>query len=326
MKITFYLRDLRQGNYSIEKIFHAVADQLKDQSEISFFYVDSSKGFLRNLLSARKAQGDVNHITGDVNWLIFGLDKRKTIITVHDLGHFENTLTGLKKWIYKHLWLLIPFKKAQLLTSISEFTKSRIKYHFGFHQKIVVIHNPLIQNKSSIVKRAFNQEKPNILQIGIMQNKNLERLIHAAKDLDCHLILIRDLDETTKQQLRQKKISFECYSDVSEELLQELYLRTDILFFASTYEGFGLPIIEAQAYRIPVITSNLCSMPEVAGHNSLLVDPYSVNAIRDGLRKIINNESFREDLVRHGEENVKRFKIEIISRKYLQLYHRVHEN
>lgn len=326
MRITYYLRDPREGNYSIEKIFHTLGDQLKDTFEISFFYVDSNQSIFKNLLSARKAQGDINHITGDVNWLIFGLDRRKTIITVHDLGHFENTLVGLKRFLYKYLWLYIPFKRAKAITAISRFTKSRINYHFGFTTKVVVIHNPLIPSKKVKSKRLFNTRKPNILQIGSMPNKNLDQLIDAVEGSEVNLLLVRKPDEKIGQRLKKKKISFKWYSGLSENELEDTYLETDILFFASTYEGFGLPIIEAQSFGIPVITSNLCSMPEVAGPNSLLVDPYDRLNIREALEKIRTNKDFRENLSSFGQENVNRFRIDIISKQYAELYQQINES
>ncbi|MCG8390500.1 MAG: glycosyltransferase [Cytophagales bacterium] len=326
MRITYYLRDPREGNYSIEKIFKALGNRLKDKFEVSFFYIDSDKSVFKNLRSARKAQGDINHITGDVNWLIFGLDRRKTILTVHDLGHFENTLVGLKRWIYKYLWLYIPFKRAKFITAISSFTKSRINYHFGFSRKVIIIHNPLVSIAAGKYKRPFNTRKPNVLQIGSMPNKNLDQLIDAVEGLDINLLLVRKPNEEIKQLLKRKEISYEWYSELSEDQLAAIYLKTDILFFGSTYEGFGLPIIEAQSFGIPVITSNLCSMPEVAGLNSLLINPYDKYDIREALEKIRTDKDFRETLSVQGKKNVDRFRIDIISKKYQELYQKVYES
>jgi len=99
-----------------------------------------------------------------------------------------------------------------------------------------------------------------------------------------------------------------------------------MLVFASTYEGFGLPIVEAQATGRPVVTSNILSMPEVAGGAACLVDPFNVASIREGIAKVIQDSSYREYLVRLGFENVKRFQPENIAKNYLDIYTNILEH
>jgi glycosyltransferase involved in cell wall biosynthesis len=94
--------------------------------------------------------------------------------------------------------------------------------------------------------------------------------------------------------------------------------------FASTYEGFGLPIIEANAVGRPVVTSHLWSMPEVAGKSALLVDPYDVASIRDGVLSIIEDAHLRSVLIKNGLENIKRFRLSLIAEQYSALYQEVY--
>ncbi len=115
------------------------------------------------------------------------------------------------------------------------------------------------------------------------------------------------------------KIEYEGFVNLSEEQLFEKYKDCDLLFFASTYEGFGMPIMEANIVGRPVITSNLYSMPEVAGNAALLVDPFN-DDIRNGILKIINEDSLRDDLITKGFKNADRFTLENIAEDYLQLY------
>jgi glycosyltransferase involved in cell wall biosynthesis len=88
----------------------------------------------------------------------------------------------------------------------------------------------------------------------------------------------------------------------------------------STLEGFGMPIIEAQAMGRVVITSNVSSMPDVAGKGALLVDPLNINAMQSALEKILSDESLRKQLIEYGFENIKRFDATTVSEMYLELY------
>jgi glycosyltransferase involved in cell wall biosynthesis len=88
----------------------------------------------------------------------------------------------------------------------------------------------------------------------------------------------------------------------------------------STLEGFGMPIIEAQATGRVVLTSNCSSMPDVAGKGALLVDPFSIKSMREGLKKLISDSKLRDTLINEGFENVKRFEVETISAMYFEVY------
>ena len=102
--------------------------------------------------------------------------------------------------------------------------------------------------------------------------------------------------------------------------LVEAYRRCDMVVFASLYEGFGLPILEAQAMGRPVITSNFGAMKEAAGDGALLVDPYSVEAIREAVLRIKREPALREDLIAKGLRNAERFRAEAVAARYGELY------
>jgi glycosyltransferase involved in cell wall biosynthesis len=87
--------------------------------------------------------------------------------------------------------------------------------------------------------------------------------------------------------------------------------------YPSLYEGFGIPVLEAGACGVPVITSNTSSLPEVAGDAALLVDPYDVDAIADAMYRLVTDEALRAELTRRGAENVKRFSWEKCARETL---------
>ena len=105
--------------------------------------------------------------------------------------------------------------------------------------------------------------------------------------------------------------------------MYQQYRLCDILLFCSLYEGFGLPIIEAQAVGRPVITSNYGAMKEISNGSACLVNPKDPNSIYSGLKKIVKNKKYRESLVFKGFRNVKRFSAQKIGRDYVNLYKKI---
>ena len=94
--------------------------------------------------------------------------------------------------------------------------------------------------------------------------------------------------------------------------------------FASLYEGFGLPILEGQAVRRPVITSNLYSMPEVWADGACYVDPLNVSDIRNKVKRILDDADFREQLITSGLKNVENYRLSNVVRQYAELYEQVY--
>ncbi|OQY75518.1 MAG: hypothetical protein B6D44_01230, partial [Ignavibacteriales bacterium UTCHB2] len=201
-----------------------------------------------------------------------------------------------------------------------EATKKEIlKYVNCDPEKIKVIHvsvSPIFHR----VDKKFNKEKPAILQIGTAPNKNLNGLIDAVKGISCKLVIIGEPNENTLKKLNDYKIEYECLVNLTEEGLFEKYQACDLLFYASTYEGFGMPIVEANIVGRPVLTSNLYSMPEVAGDSALLVDPYKTEEIRNGIKIIIDDHAFRNELINRGYRNSERFTLSKLAQQYLSTY------
>lgn len=326
MDVVFFNREKREVNFSIEELFCMLKKEFEKKISFSDFYFDKNKSRLSNILTARKFQGNINHITGDVNFLALGLNGSKTILTVHDLGFFENPI---HKWhtklLYKLLWLSLPLKKVKYITTVSQFTKDKIKQYFPYlEKKIIVIHNPY-NPIFKFSQKPFNVEKPRILLIGTGDHKNHNRLFEAVKNISCSLSIIGKLTSEQKTILKNYKIEYTNDYALTLADVYKKYLECDLLYFASLYEGFGLPIIEANAVGRPVITSNIASMPEVAGNSALLVDPYSVNEIRTAIIRLIENEALRQQLIENGKKNIEKFEISKIANQYLSLYKKVEE-
>jgi glycosyltransferase involved in cell wall biosynthesis len=151
-------------------------------------------------------------------------------------------------------------------------------------------------------------------------------LIIAIKDIFCHLRIIGRLNEEQLKLLKKYKINYSNTFDLSATEMLEEYRKADIVTFVSTYEGFGMPIIEANAVGRVVITSNIAAMPEVANNAALMVNPLDTEAIRNGILKLINDDNYRNQLIQNGFENAKRFDVNVIAEQYLELYKEVENN
>jgi glycosyltransferase involved in cell wall biosynthesis len=326
--VTFYHRKPRKvGNYSVEFIFDDVRKRLSRVfiPKVAYSHYESSGVLKRfyNCVEAMWKQGDVNHVTGDINYLGLFLSKRKTIQTILDCIHLQSS-SGIKYKILKYFWLTIPARNASYLTAISNSTKSEILKHEDIDpEKIKVIHVAISENYKYVPKE-FNSTRPRILQVGTAPNKNIDRLIDALKGMNCILEIIGKQNPEYEEKLKTNDISFEYKSGLSDEEMVRRYIDADIIALVSTYEGFGMPILEGQATGRVVITSDAFSMPEVAGDGACLVDPFKVESIRAGLTKIINDDQYRNKLIANGLENVKRFHPQKIATQYMDLYQQVH--
>jgi glycosyltransferase involved in cell wall biosynthesis len=123
--------------------------------------------------------------------------------------------------------------------------------------------------------------------------------------------------------LKKNKIKYTNWTNLSDQEIVERYNDSDMVTFTSTFEGFGMPIIESNAVGRPVVTSNIAPMSDVAGSAACLVDPYSISDIKRGILAIINDSKYRDRLVIDGLDNVKRFSSEAISRQYLGVYEEI---
>lgn len=318
MRVNYYFRNPGKGNYSLENVFDAVIKAMSSDHIIDSFYTQKPIDFYA-IFEVRKLKADIHHITGAVNYLAFGLPGRRTVITVHDTGHYSETLKGWRKIIYKFLFWVFPLKKAKAITTISTFTKEQLIKHFGISSdKITVIPNPANPNFK------FTPCRGNaiavILQIGAGHNKNIEILIEAAKGLKVKLLLIRPPDTSLAELLQSAHIAFEFRYNLSENELIQAYADSDIVYFASTYEGFGLPILEGMAIGRPVITSNISPMKDVALENALLVDPNDKGSVRQAILALTSDEGLYKTYQQLGLKHIELYRVDKIAKLYDDLY------
>jgi glycosyltransferase involved in cell wall biosynthesis len=325
IRVNFFQRKPRKGfSFSLEFIFDDIRKRLADRIEIKTYisrcYNDGYYSKFVNIIEAAFRQGPhVNHVTGEIHFLDFLMKKNRVVLTILDCGMMLRK-KGFSKKIIQWLYLSAPVKRARIVTAISEITKQEIIKYTGCNPDIIRVIPVAISPFYKSYPKAFNKEKPVILQIGTGYNKNILRLIEAIKGLSCHLTIVGRLSDEHLLALKNSNIDYSNEYNVSNERILEKYQECDILSFMSTFEGFGMPIVEANTVERVVVTSNISSMPEVAGNAACLVDPHNVDDMRAGFIKVINDDAFREELIANGRVNKLRFDADNIAAMYFELY------
>ena len=327
MQVTFFQRKRRpNANYSLEFIFEDVRRRLigliSSRVVTAPFY---SNGLIRRFgisISAWWHQGEITHVTGDINFAASFLSRRHTVLTILDCGFLERT-RGIRRSVLRQFWLRLPVRRATIVTTISTAAQSDIIRHTGCDPQKVIVIPVAVSEQFRPLPRQNTSGIPRILQIGTAPNKNVPRVVRALKGIPCVFVVVGQLHAEIAHAVAESGVDVENHVDLSNEQILDQYHRADVVVFASLYEGFGMPIVEAQAVGRPVVTSNLSSMPEVAGDAACLVNPHSTESIREGIQRVLTDAQYSESLVQKGYVNAKRFDPEVIARQYYQVYLRL---
>lgn len=315
------IRDLNLGNNFKKKIL------LFPPAFFEFFWNKIHLIKVENFIG----KVDVFHAS---DWTQPPAKKAKLVTTIHDLAvlkypqYFPSRILRNQKLRLK--WIK---KEADVIIAVSQATKKDIIELLKINpQKIHVIHEAvplehqikITKNDVEEIKRKYDLQDY-ILCLGTREpRKNFPRVVKAFQKVQgLKLVIVgkkgwrRDIkDSDLKSQM--SKVKF--IENANDKDLSALYAGAKCFVYPSLYEGFGLPVLEAMYHGCPVITSNVSSLPEVAGEAALLVDPESVNEISQAINKVINNPSIYSKLREKGLTRVKSFSWQKTAKKTLEVY------
>lgn len=237
------------------------------------------------------------------------------VLTIYDLIHLyaPGSARVLKKIYYETL-IKPTVRRAQYVLTISEYSKKTLMEWADIpEEKIVVVSCGI---SGDLVPEGVRHEPgyPYLLHVGNTKaHKNVARLLQAfaqaRMDAGIRLVLTgqktAELAEIIQRCRLENRIVFA--GMLTEKQLAEYYRGALAVMFPSVYEGFGLPVLEAMACGVPALTSNVTSLPEVAGDAAVMVDPYDVGAMADGIERIVGDGVLRGALIEKGFAQVKLF-------------------
>lgn len=254
--------------------------------------------------------------------------KVPSIPVFHDLNfeHYPQDLPVLERKYYRYFFPRYA-RKGEKIVTVSEFSKKDIVNLYNVDpEKVRVVYNgvnerfvPVNDRLKSETRERLSGGKPYFIFVGALHpRKNLARLFQAFdyfKEMHCtdiQLLVVGNKKYWTKE-IQQAFVGMKHQEEVifsgrmSADELHKTVASALAMTYVSYFEGFGLPIIEAYRCNTPVVTSNVTSMPEVAGDAAVLVDPFSVRSIAEGLEKAALDHELREQLILRGRERSKMF-------------------
>jgi glycosyltransferase involved in cell wall biosynthesis len=244
------------------------------------------------------------------------------VVTIHDTIHltFPQYLPNRAAYAYARASMWAAVRRSDRILTVSDASKRDILHFFDVPaDKVVVVYNGIDERFARTpraedvarVRERYQLDQRFVLYVGnIKPHKNLVRLIEAfhllrRDDADLKLLIIGDeisklpaLRRAVHQYKLHKHVRFLGY--LPDDMLAILYRQAAVFVFPSLYEGFGLPPLEAMASGTPVVTSNVSSLPEVTGGAAMLVDPYDVDSIADGMRRVLTDPALAAEMRRKG--------------------------
>jgi glycosyltransferase involved in cell wall biosynthesis len=300
------------------------------------------------LLRGSILQADIVHICDHSNAIYIPWARRKPyVVTCHDLlavrGSFGEatdcpaSVSG--KWLQQ--WILRGLNRADAIACASHATLGDVTRLLPGPARATVVPLALRTDLARLSAGesdtrlqaipGFDPNRPFVLHVGSSHaRKNREGLMRifakAIGSVDAQLVVAgKPLNASQRQLARELHVSERIIEahEISDQLLSALYSKAIAFVFPSTFEGFGWPIVEAQACRCPVVCSNRAPFPEVGGEGALFFDVNDEAGFAGAIVRLANDSEFRSALIEKGVENLWRYKPEIMTSRYISLYEQV---
>lgn len=252
--------------------------------------------------------------------------KVPSVLVVHDLAyaHFPGDLNRMQRWFYRR-YMPKYIRKAASLITVSEASKKDISNRFGLSPQSIHVAYPGInadlntENKDLSTPPHLTDSSPYFVHIGAIQpRKNIIRLLQAFEAFKSeagtgHKLVFIGTQGWRNREIFKYIMSMNHRADVviagylTNAEIAGFLRHAEALLLISYFEGFGMPVIEAQLCGCPVIASDRSSIPEAAGAGALFVDPFDPASVTQAMHDIIANPGLRKSLIEAGLVNVTRF-------------------
>ena len=268
------------------------------------------------------------------------VSKTKSVVTIHDVifMRYPQWYKWHDRMIYKKK-TEFACRTADTIIATSYQTKQDLIHFLDVQEdKIQVIYQPCnigfsvkpTQEQQEEIRKKYNLPAQFLLMVGnIEPRKNILNVINAVqnRNIDVPLVIVGKQNMYAKElknfiaQNNIKNVYF-CHNVCSSDL-PTVYNLASVFVYPSFFEGFGIPIIEALSSGVPVITSKASCLVETGGDAALYVKPDSVEDITVGIKTILDDTIFRNEIIKKGEEQVKKFAQETIAKEIMDLYKRL---
>ncbi len=330
--VLFVPRHKREPKFKLDNLYPTV---WSDQSFFSFFW--RAKGLVKN---PQFSSLDLFHgLSGQIP---MSKSNVPYVVTIHDLIFmiYPQFYNPIDVQIYKFK-SQYSVNNSQIVISISQATKNDILRFFNLNEdKIRVVYqsyNPIFSKQATdeekkIVREKYSLPKQFILYVGTIEpRKNALRILMAMDkfNIDFPIVLVGRFKSAYKKKifrfLNNSLVKNRVYfvNNVEFADLPAIYQQAIFFVYPSLYEGFGIPVIEAQRSGVPVITSNVSSLPEAAGPHSILVDPLSIDELGTAMLTLLNDSLLRNQMAEKGKIYVQKFSEKNFADNLMRVYQEI---